>query len=215
MSSRSTTRNITINILVLISLFSGLFFPGHESLNTCGVTETLQELAHYVTAIKEFLATIHSFLSVIGLNTLVLLLMILFFSAGLTALGVPRGKISFVLSLGIADMLWILWEKNFNPLTLDFFLQVLKANAIISHPVIAVFIIKTFFPKISKKIKNLKSRISPSSYRDYVIQVEQLTSEFHHFLIRDLLNDNNCHLSKETRKAGESLKETLKKMSTE
>ena len=137
----------------IVSLFS--FFTAPPSCLSCGFSESLDHLGKIVTALTDFFSVIKSVLTITGLNTLVLLLMVTLFSAALNVVGVPRGKMSFLISLAAADSLWFAWEKAMNTEPGVFLPAMLKSNALLLLPLMMVAVMTGIAPGIKKSVKKI------------------------------------------------------------
>lgn len=126
---------------------------GVSCAHAAGFGETLDELKNTMEGISNFLSRIRTITSIAGFSTIVLFLFVLFFSAGLTALGIPRGSASLLFSLLVADFFWVLWETSFHQFTPAFMLRMAKANGIILFPLMSLLMIKRFAPVLARKLR--------------------------------------------------------------
>lgn len=85
-------------------------------------------------------------------GALVLLLAASFLSAGLSSIGVPRGKTSFFVSLALADTIWYLWEKSMTPETHAFLLTIVRINLYVLVPYILVAVLARAVPPLSGRL---------------------------------------------------------------
>ena len=209
---------LTRNIL---SLFS--FFTAPHSYLLCGFTESLDHLGKIVTALTDFFSVIKSVLTITGVNTLVLLIMVTIFSAGLNVVGLPRGKTSFLISLAAADSLWFAWEKAMNTEPGVFFPAMLKSNTLLVLPLTIVAVITGIAPGIKKSVKKIPSLFSKKKNIPLSSQkaVETLiTLDRHMNTLRGAyLNDikkggsaSEVAVSPETEQAKQALKKELDKI---
>jgi len=124
------------------------------NLTKAGLTNGFSEVKDFFNGLNSLLAGFSSFSNMIGFSTIILFLVILLLSTGLSAIGIPRGKISFLFSLIIADILWIFWKESFNPDSLSYLIPVIRSSIIILIPFIITILIQRFFPSLSGKIYN-------------------------------------------------------------
>ncbi len=151
---------LALTLLLAMTLPGG--GPGDPVTVFAGLSSTLNEIKDFLTGINSFISSIVSLSKLIGFSTFILFLFIMLLSSGLSAIGIPRGKVSFTLSLLIADSIWIMWSRSFNPGSYDFLLRIGRANLIILLPVIFVAFTAWIFPPLLNK---LKRKIRRSGFR--------------------------------------------------
>src|SRR5208337_2441949 len=91
--------------------------------------------------------------NVIGLETVLLFVAVIVFSTGLSALGVPKGRLAFLVSLCTADCLWILWKASMKAALPDYLPQILKSNLVVLSPFLAVSVLAAVVPLLWGKVK--------------------------------------------------------------
>lgn len=90
--------------------------------------------------------------AVVPAGALVLLLVAAFLSAGLSSIGVPRGKTSFFVSLALADTIWYLWEKSMAPEAHAFLLTIVRINLYVLGPYVLVAVLARTVPPLSGRL---------------------------------------------------------------
>ena len=121
---------------LLVSI-SGVQFAGIVS----SLSETKDSIEGLVRFIDTVAAALKTIADMIGFKAVLLFLAILVISGGLTFIGIPRGKTSFFISLIIADLTWLAFEKSLNPQTYGFLITMLHTNVIVLIPFISIFIL--------------------------------------------------------------------------
>lgn len=105
-----------------------------------GIKKTFEGIGRFVKSISDFISSIAS---VINLRALVLLVAVLVFSAGFSAIGIPKGGWSFFLSLFVIDALWYLWRNSMNPDTFLYHMRpILVINGYLLIPWVALMALK-------------------------------------------------------------------------
>ncbi len=140
-------RDFTATALITGSLLSVVAVTG-DGYMVSGIADTIEEMKALVDGITNFIDHVSAFTGFLGGSTIFLLIAVLFFSAGLTAIGIPKGKISFILSLVIADLIWYFWKVSFKPVDYSFTGEMVRANLILIVPVAAVFAAGNLFPRV-------------------------------------------------------------------
>ncbi len=142
---------IPLTALFLLTLFGGA--SGDTMIVFSGISSTLSEIKNFLSGINSFISSMLSITKLIGFSTFVLFFFILLLSSGLSAIGIPRGKTSFLVSLLIADSLWIIWSRSFNPHSYDYLTHVGRTNLTILLPVISLAFAAWIFPLLFGKLK--------------------------------------------------------------
>ncbi len=188
------------------------------------ITESLQNISDMLKGIQSFfssLSKISIISNVIGLETLLLLAAVILFSAGLSALGIPKGKLAFLLSLCTADCLWILWKVSMKAALPEYLPQILKSNLVVLSPFLAVSILAALLPLFWGKFKRrvlplfrkrraLDRRALLAAYDEYLAQ----SALFHRQVASEALVSGESEkviLSGETMETIENLKAALLK----
>ncbi len=169
----------------LHSVAFGLLFAGyyqHTSkenmcVSMCGFTDTLRDIkdaisgfSHTLRDIKDAISGFTHFIQqitrivetisdIVGIQVLILLIVVSIIAAGLAAFGVPRGKMSFFLSLIFTDCLWVLWSTSFNPDSYAFIYDIAKTNLILLSPYLLILLVRKYWPDIMRFSVNLRNKI--------------------------------------------------------
>jgi hypothetical protein len=161
---------------------------------SAGLTEiqsTFNEIKDFFSGIKSFFEKIASFTSFIGFGTFVLLLVVFIFSSGLSAIGIPRGRTAFFISLALADSLWILWKESFAHQSPAYLLPLFRANAILLIPYMGTLVAKKLFPLFMMRLKKLfirKRKISCDLLLHLTEEIYRAFSDFQQQSHRDVLD---------------------------
>lgn len=204
---------IIISFLIINS--AGIFpLTAHANADEKGmfsdVTSALSEIKNTFNEIKETFAGIGRFFKNISIVTgtiaryvdpraVLLLFWVLFFSAGFAAIGIPRGKTSFIISLISVDALWILWEKSMNPENWSIAMFV-RVNLILLLPYFIFFALRKIVPVLYKKASiAITSRwkvpfLSPIKEKEEAVflagQFKDTSEKFLNSLDKDVAGDN-------------------------
>ncbi len=188
---------------------------------------SLQNISDALKGIQSFftsLSNISVISNVIGLETILLLVVVIIFSTGLSALGVPKGKLAFLLSLLTADCLWFLWKASMKDPFQEFMPQILKSNLVVLSPFLAVSVLAAAVPFAWKK---LKRRMAPLLRRGRAIDKKTLRAVYDEYLANSAAlhsqitseilgsgENEKIAISGETSRAIEDLRATLLKFDT-
>lgn len=175
-----------------------------------GLSRFLDTIYYFVSAISNFL----------GYGAIALFFAIAFTSAGLSAIGFPKGKISFFISMAIINILWYTWNTSFK---IDYsytLMKMIKTNAIILFPYILFLIIKYYKEAIKKSINTcfyfvfpfLKKRgIHKQTLQELVKSLNATYTHVMDSLIYDYFNSNDMiRLSDTSKRTIEQLENILK-----
>lgn len=155
----------------LHSVALGLLFAGyyqHTSndnmgVSLCGFTNTLRDVKDAISGFSRFIQQVTRIVEtvsdIVGIQVLILLIVVSIIASGLAAFGVPRGKMSFFLSLIFTDCLWVLWSTSFNPDSYAFIYDIAKTNLILLSPYLLLLLIKRYWPDIMRFSVNLRNKI--------------------------------------------------------
>lgn len=152
-NKKFTHKNLFITLLTLI-LFVGLFSAGRGDTVVAGVTDTIKEIQQFIEGWRIFFSRLSAITSLVGFKTLLLFMAILVISSGLSSIGLPRGKVSFILALLVADTVWIAFSDSFNPGKFTYLGPVIRANLTICAPMLLFYL----SPLIWRKTRSLLSR---------------------------------------------------------
>jgi hypothetical protein len=199
-------------------------FAGARLAGISDISESLQEISDILKGIHSFIASLSSISiisNIIGLETILLFVSVVVLSTGFSALGVPKGKFSFLISLVTADSLWILWKVSIQAGFPGYFLPIIKSNLIVLSPFLIITILGAMFPLlwtrfkrvilslIRKKLTMDKKRLL-ALYDEYQTQSGVLTRH----VVSEILGTEGAEqitLSYELQKSVEDLKSTLAK----
>ncbi len=212
--------------LLLILALSGGSSGDHPVTVFSGISSTLSEIKDFLSGINSFINSMVSLSKLIGFSTFLLFIFIMLLSSGLSAIGIPRGKVSFTLSLLVADSIWIMWSRSFNPGSYDFLARVGRANLIILLPVIlfafSAWIFPPLFKKMKRKIKSSGFRkgkgFSGSETMKLSKEFADYSREFQNSLVNDIIGSESKKdilLSTETLRFSRKLKGFLEELEKE
>lgn len=143
--------------LFTLGLFLTLFSKGNDSIITAGVTDIIKDVHRFMEGWNTFFSRLSAVTSLVGFKTVLLFLAVLVISSGLSAIGIPRGKVSFFSALFITDIVWIAFKDSFNPGTLDYLGPIIRANLTLSIPVLLLYggrlLIGRFWPRLKSRLK--------------------------------------------------------------
>jgi len=199
-------------------------FKGARLAGISEITESLQNISDMLKGIQSFfssLSNISIISNVIGLETVLLFVAVIVFSTGLSALGVPKGRLAFLVSLCTADCLWILWKASMKAALPDYLPQILKSNLVVLSPFLAVSVLAAVVPLLWGKVKR---RVFPLLRRKHSLDKKALLVVYDEYLAQNALfhrqvssqllgsgESERITLSGETIKTIEDLKATLLK----
>jgi hypothetical protein len=158
-------------LLITVYFFFSFHVSGHFGVsfapgtnNACaGITSAMQDVSktikdirtttdgvtRFFTAISRVISKVTSFT---GWRVFALLFGVILISSVLTFIGIPRGGLSFIVSLAIADWIWVLWGKSITPDAPFNYAAVLKANAVLLLPFFAVLLLKKNLVPFGRKV---------------------------------------------------------------
>ncbi|MBP7583972.1 MAG: hypothetical protein KBA61_08060 [Spirochaetes bacterium] len=214
------TASIFLSIAVLLSLVH-FAAPGNApggSAN-CAFGDIVEDVRGSINAMKEkihglatFVETVtgavKTIVSLAGIRAVMLLLGVMLISSLAYHLGVPRGKLSFLLSLACADALWVLWHRSFGPLDAAFAFTVAKTTLTVLAPFIAISLIGRAWPSLARMGRRAFRKVFPGGGRDGAEVAEELQryqslhSGLESALLRDIIDakGGRVHLSGDTRR---------------
>lgn len=215
-----------ILLLAVLSFTTKQFFPatGVRQAGIGEMADTLKEISDLLQGFRSFLSGITLVSETIGFGTILLIIAVIIFSAGFSAMGVPRGAPSFFTSLVTADALWILWKTSFNAGFPEYSAAFIKSNLIVLSPLILSAAAVRLFPPATRRLRSI-ARLLFHRKRDFGKQtLMSLRDEFtagSAALDRSLVMDMLCTeertpvtLSAETLKHIRGLKTTLSRIDT-
>ncbi len=178
------------SIFALVGIVRVVLFFALPEFNTEKITQPggaaslkiecniVSDISHAVDSIRESAAAIKSFAdslsrffetvgsaisfigSLIGAKALLLLAGAMIFSALLSMLGVPKGKLSFFISLICADCIWAAWRRSFENIDSGFVWEMIKANLILIAPFLVIHLIKGYYPYLTRALSRMYGRIA-------------------------------------------------------
>jgi len=185
--------------LLLLLYILNLFTEKSSSITIAGITSSFDDIKNFISGINTIISGISDIAGTLGFSTIILFMGILIISAGLSAIGIPRGKISFIISLLAADFLWIFFKKSFNPESISYMVPVIKSNVIIILPLLTIFIIKKLNPKIFRPLfdtaRDLFRRDSAVDRKEILVHSRDLSvisQEVQHDLFEQLLQKDHA-----------------------
>jgi hypothetical protein len=215
-----------ISIILLLSILglNGTIDYSHDLMTYCGLTKTLAETKEALEGFLRFIGSISAIFkeisSIAGFRVIVLFISVLLFSAVFSFVGVPKGKMSFLLALITVNALWLLWEKSYNRSN-DYLTTIFKTNIILFIPVIAFLTLKRVLPLIYLRITSIlyrkfnlfKKRLHKRKNMIEILKrYQDCSNEFEKSLIEDILNatDERITLSQNTNRSLRELDEIVK-----
>jgi hypothetical protein len=210
--------NLLISLLLVFSV-TNIIAPSGQNVLQSGFTSAVEEAANAIKGFGRFIDSLRSMIdvisTVISLEVLLLFIAAALIGFGLSFLGIPKGKFSFLCSIIIADIFWYIWSKSFNPEFSDLISRIfviIKTNIIILIPFLIVclfqnpFLSKKVIPKFFSFVKSVFRKKTSGSIdiKDLARISDELNKSFALFnksLINDLLNgkkDGRTEISSET-----------------
>lgn len=193
------TRKGLFPILLILFLILILLVP--ETLCALGlsdITDTLSNIKSTLTELKETVYGIGAvfraldyFTSTIGFSTILLFLVVAAISSALRIIGIPRGKISFLISLVIANFLWLSLNNSFNPDTSGFSNSMIKANAILIGPAFLIMLFRFLYPRIKKMTGSALKRgkaLSPDRAAMLLREYQELSASFNGRALEEIIS---------------------------
>lgn len=181
------------------------------------ISDTLRELNDVMQGMHNVISGFSFISDTIGFGTILLLIAVIVLSAGYSALGMARGKASFLSSLATADALWIFWKVSFNTPPSEYLFSIVRANLIVLSPLIIVAIVSRAAPRLRQKInvslgslmKNKKS-MEASEAAALFEEFRERETRLNHAFQDDILASGGA--GEPVRKSMEELRDTLEKI---
>jgi hypothetical protein len=218
---------ILVSMLFYGALVRPLAYREARLAGISDISETLQEISNVLKGIYSFISSLSSIpllSTTIGFDTILLFIGIVVFTAGFSAIGVPKGKFSFLASLVTADALWVLWKESMKAEFPGYLAPILKSNLIVLTPFILVMIFSAAFPhlwmKFKRSITSLFHRKTAFNKKDFLAlydEYQERSTELNRLIVSDMLASGaseKTSLSQEAVKSIEDLKSTLEKFSS-
>lgn len=162
---------------------------------------------------------------IVGIRVIILFLAVLLLSAGLSSIGLPRGRASFFVSLFIADFFWFLWKRSFSPESLDFIASMVEPNLVLLLPFLLALIFKKFIPR---RLERLRRRLASalkkppaeggvfdkSQLMEFSDRLDETSRRFQHALWKDIADSDGDKtvISRETMDGLDELEAGIKKI---
>lgn len=222
-------------IILLLSLTScpaeGALMLDEAASTFAEIRQTVNEIKDTASGLWRFWESISSVVQTIaGLidpRALALLFFVLLFSAGFAAIGIPRGRASFFISLSLVDALWFAWGKSMNAPMFSYVLGMAGINLYLLLPYIAYLALRRWAPPLAKRaIAAVRSRResdgrpmpkSRGEVRFLSRRIEEESLELLASLSGDAAEcgaEDAIAISDETRDRIGRLRETLEKLSS-
>lgn len=165
-SMEKNNRNHKNKLLtILLTLFILLYFSHVFPVYAIDIFDTYNNIKTTFEGLSRFLDAIYSFITaisdILGYRALALFFAIAITSAGLSAIGLPKGKISFFISMVIINLLWYTWNKSFEIDWTYTLITMLKTNGIIVFPYILFLLIKHYREIIIRYLTKIFHLIVP------------------------------------------------------
>ncbi|MBN1501648.1 MAG: hypothetical protein JW982_15930 [Spirochaetes bacterium] len=175
-------------MLIISFLFSASIFASFsESL------DDLEKVVTSITAVFQSISmTFKAINSLFGIEVLLLLLAVILFSSGLSAVGVPKGKLAFFSALAAADFFWLVWLIAQKSGSYLFIFKVLKTNLILLSPYLLVLTVKTIWPVILHHVRRRlysKRGMKKEQLMKFSTEIMQLNVYLSKYIQQDLITD--------------------------
>jgi len=152
---------VPLLLILIVLLLTGCTEAVTSAKTTSsGMMSAWDDIKGFMNSVSTFFSTLSSIVSLLGFKTIALLIAVLMLSSGFSAIGVPKGRISFFLALAVADAIWILFKMSFGDPLSDYLSTVIKSTLIVSLPFLAVVIIKKIWPRMRSRLRNVFARFT-------------------------------------------------------
>jgi hypothetical protein len=189
------------------------------------ITESVKELTDVIQGINSFLSGISFISETIGFGTILLFLAVIVFSAGYSALGMAKGKITFFSSLATADAIWVFWNVSLNDPLSHYWYPLIRSNLIVLCPLVVASLISRaapgllvragkIIPSLFHSRKQIGRREAAALYDECQARGARLNRALGEDILSASASGGTVGLSPETRKSAEALRETLDKIET-
>ena len=198
-------------------------FAGARLAGISDLSESLREISDILKGLRSFIESLSSISivsNIIGLETFLLFVSVVVLSIVFSALGVPKGRFSFLLSLVTADSLWILWKASMKAGFPGYLIPIIKSNLVVLSPFLIVTILGAAFPLLWTKSKRALSSLIRTKrtmdrkkllalYDEYQMQSSALAHAVSEILATE--GAERATLSRELQRSIEDVKSTLAK----
>ena len=161
-----------------------------------GIRESIDGIREGITGVVKFVESVTGLVKIIaslaGIEAVLLLLGVAAISSIIGLVGMPRGKTSFLVSLGCADALWVTWHASFGPIDAVFISSVVKTNLILLAPLGVIALAARYGPVLGRLAAGVFRRVFParSGYgRDEMVEIFEKYKDLHAGLEKALLRD--------------------------
>lgn len=129
------------------------------------IRETIKDIRQTAGGVMRFLESVSSVVGTIARlidpRALALLFFVLVFSAGFAAIGVPRGRASFFISLALVDTLWFVWGRSMNAEMPSYALSMAGANLYLLVPYFSYLLLRhRALPAAGRSLAALRLRLA-------------------------------------------------------
>ncbi|HSV97415.1 MAG TPA: hypothetical protein VLM75_10845 [Spirochaetota bacterium] len=133
----------------------GAVILGETSSMFAEIRQTLLEIKDTFGGVWRFGESVSSVVRTIAdlvdPRALALLFFVLLFSAGFAAIGIPRGRASFFISLSLVNALWFAWGKSASAEMFAYSLGMAAANLYLLVPYFSYLILRRWAPPLAKR----------------------------------------------------------------
>lgn len=190
------------------------------------IRETINDIRHTAGGIMRFLESVSSVVVAIARfidpRALALLFFVLVFSAGFAAIGIPRGRASFFISLALVDTLWFVWGKSINAEMPSYALSMAGANLYLLAPYFSYLVLRRrALPAAGRALTALRLRRAARkpAGREEIRRLARCIDDESLGLVASLARDAACAgeeavaISEESRKRITNLRDALDRLS--
>ena len=148
-----------------------------------GLENALRQIQDFAAAVKSFSSLIYDiiafFTRLFGFGAILLLVASLVTSSGLVAVGVPAGRLPFIISLSFWDGMWVLWTVSSGGITSLFIGTFLSVNAKVAAPFAAFELIRFGVPFLWRLVKRRLSKgLSRAETAEMAGRIAKCAAEF-------------------------------------
>ncbi len=197
----------------IIPVYAIDIFDTYNNIKT-----TFEGLSRFLDAIYFFISAISNFL---GYRAIALFFAIAITSAGLSAIGLPKGKVSFFISMVIINLLWYTWNKSFEIDWTYTLITMLKTNVVVLLPYFLFLLIKNYEENIKARVVQIihfilpflkEGGMSKESFIESIKTLNTAYTDMMNALINDYFNSKRTiELSGDSIRTIEQLEKTLQK----
>ncbi len=226
MNRKKMSLSLGISVLITLTLISiTTSYHSCPSLFSAGITDRLVETKEALEGFMRFVNSIASFFEKVanlaGVKVILLFIATLLFSALFSFIGIPKGKLTFILGLITVNALWYTWGESFkSPPATE---TMLKTNGILIAPILAYIIIMRTIPPLFARAASWMYRKAPRFRRhlfrkenmiEFLRRYQKAGSEFEQSLLEDILNapDEMITFSDSTLKSLKEIEDMMKRI---